>query len=155
MIFFMSFIQAVDFIDLTAKYGLNGYFQTGVAEGNSLSITSLILIGVLNLILNHLGFLRISKLILSFLPLYFLMIFPLHTKGVINEYYFWFPIAPIPFMLLSILIYDIRKEPLLYATNLGYCLSLIVFSPEILDYFSNVALPIQPIVDQNIVQAVP
>ncbi len=127
----------------------DGFSVKNTAIQHPVSLGVIILIATGNLVLNHFRLSKISKPVISFLPLYFLLIYNLQTGYIYEEFYFWYPFAPIPFTLLSILVYDKKDEKFFYWANIIYCVFLSAFASEILNYYSDVRLPIADIVDQN------
>lgn len=149
MLVFALLISLISYVD-NAFIFREGVQYVGYEYGYPSSLWFIALIAIQNLILNKLGLHEISKPILSFVPLYFLLFYNIQLAEVIGEYYFWYPYAPIPFILLSILVYDRKREPLMYWANIVYNIILCGFASEILNHYGGSSLPIAEIVQEHL-----
>jgi signal transduction histidine kinase len=150
MILLMTGVFIIDVIDKLVSFGIGFLFETHMNEGLAFNLVLMILLGFVNLWFNRNGYFRTAKALFSFGPLFLLLVYPLIVNNVYNELYFWYPFAPIPFLLAPIFLYDIKKDKWLYIATILYTVFFILFSSELLGIFATEPVSIEPIVQENL-----
>ncbi|MFY0688777.1 MAG: GHKL domain-containing protein [Cyclobacteriaceae bacterium] len=118
--------------------------------GLSVNLILILAVTAFNIYLNYKRQFILSKASITFIPLYLILIYPLQLFESTNEFYFWYPVVPIPFVLLPVLLFDWQKNKVLYILSVAYPLLLIFFTNEILNYCAPPNLSVVPIVAENI-----
>ncbi|MDH5610433.1 MAG: hypothetical protein OEY56_13225, partial [Cyclobacteriaceae bacterium] len=150
LVVFCFIILLIDSTSLWYSSGIESLVFFGPTHSLSFEFFLTLIVAVINLFLNSKGYFKVSRIVVSFVPLFLLIILPLMAKGVLEGFYLWFPYEPIGFILLPILLYNHKEDRILYWLSFFYCFFFIVFSKEILDYYSGYSLDILKSVEKYV-----
>jgi signal transduction histidine kinase len=125
-----------------------GIIKAGI-KWDSIRIFLIIALTVVNFFFNSKGFFSFSKIsLIAILPL-LLLILPTILGDVIDEYFFWYPLAAITFSLIPHFIFNYTNEKKYLLITLFFYLILVITIEHILFSIKSNELKVFPIIKDN------
>lgn len=106
--------------------------------------------GIICIILNRYRFFAFSKLLLAIVPAFLLLLYPVvFLQKVTDEFFFWYPYAPIGFSVVPHVIFSFKREKLSYIVSFGLISILVLTIDQVILFFAGNSLEVVGIVKDN------
>ncbi len=134
------------FLIISSELHSPGYI---IKNTGAVRLVIIIIISIFSFFLIRYKQYLLAKISITFLPVFFLIYYPLLNHHVINEYFLWAPFAIAALSIKPHLLFDTHKEKWSFYVSLFYFFVLIVITDLLLIELAPPTLEIIPIIEKN------